>query len=301
MEGHKIKMSILVGEINRINEENRTLNSMLKRMSTSYSDLQKQVSALVQQRKQKLTCVDRSQIFNPDDLSEENFDLRILSPRFVDVHSGSAVFHQSYNSWDCRERDWEKEGKKAKFMDDQQLPSKKRKTNYIQLEQTQSRISTSSMDDNLGSVSQQSYDSSDCSRQVGKKEGKNAKFMDDQQLPSKKRKTNYIQLEQTQNRISNSSMDDNLGSVFQQSYDSSDCSGQVRKKEGKNAQFMDDQQLPSKKRKRNYFKLDQTQNGVTLNLSMDAGLICDKPPKKKHNALKKGSNRQTADCAKDKF
>lgn len=225
MEEHKNKMTILVGEINRINEENQNLNSMLKRMSTSYNDLQKHITSLGQ-RKQQQTFVDRIQTFNPDDLNEDNFSLRMLSSRSVDVRgSGNAVFHQSYDSWNSRKRVPEKEGKKAKFMDDQQLPSKKRKINYIQLDQTQNGVINSSMDDSLGAVSQQSYDSSDCSQQVRKKEGKNAKFLDDQQLPSKKR---------------------------------------------------------------------TTRNGMTLISSMDDGLICDKPPKKKHKALKKGSNKQTA-------
>lgn len=236
MEAPKNKMSILVGELNRINEENKTLNSMLNHVSASYSDLQKHIRSLVQ-RKQQLTCIDSSKIFVPHDLSEENFNLRKLSPRSV-VHADTAVFHQSYNSWDCPEQDREKEGKKSKFMDEQQLPSKKRKTNYIKSDQT---------------------------------------------------------------GLSNKPTDDNRVAISQQLNDSSNCSRQVRKEEGKNAKFMDDQQLPSKKRKINYFKLDQTQNGMAANSSMDDGLICDKPPKKKHKLLKKGSNRQTVDCAKIKI
>lgn len=229
-------MSILVGELNRINQENQTLNSMLKRVSARYSDLQKHISSLVQ-RKQQLTCIDPSRIFHPDDLSEENFNLN-LSPRSIDVDSDRAICHHSYNPWDCREQDREKEGKKSKFMDDQHLPSKKRKTGYIQSDQT--GMSSKTTDDNLVAVSQQSNDSSNWSRQVRKEEGKNAKFMNDQQLPSKKRKINY-------------------------------------------------------------FKMDQTQNGMTPNSSMDNVLICDKPPKKKHKMLKKGSNRLTVDCAKNKI
>lgn len=47
-------------------------------------------------------------------------------------------------------------------------------------------MSSKTTDDNLVAVSHQSNDYSNCARQVRKEEGKNAKFMDDQQLPSKK-------------------------------------------------------------------------------------------------------------------
>jgi hypothetical protein len=232
MEACNNKRMILAAEINRIDKENQNLNSMLKRMSTSYNDLQTHIRSLVH-KKQQLACVDRSQIFNPDDVREENSNLSILSPRSLDVRSGSAFSHLSYNSSDCRE-------------------------------------------------------------QVREKEGKKAKFMEDQQLPSKKRKINYIQFDQSQNGTINSSVDDNPGAVSQKSYNSSDCPQQVRGKEGKNVKVMDDRLLPSKKRKINYFQLDQTRNGTTVKSSMDDNLICEEPQKKKHNAPSKDSIKQTA-------
>jgi hypothetical protein len=54
---------------------------------------------------------------------------------------------------------------------------------------------------------------------------------------------------------------------------------------------MDDQQLPSNKRKINQLQLDQFQNGMT-NSSMDES------PNKKHQALSNGPGEQTATAPK---
>ena len=80
-------------------------------------------------------------------------------------------------------------------------------------------------------------------------------------------------------------MVDGLPPLSQKSYDSSDCPQQL-KKEGKNARVMDDRQLPSKKRKINYFQLDQTQTGTTVKSSLDDTL-------KAQNALSKVCSKQT--------
>jgi hypothetical protein len=59
------------------------------------------------------------------------------------VDSGRAVFHQSDQSSGCNEQGGEKGKKSVKFMDDQKLPSKKRKINYMQSEQIEYGINSS--------------------------------------------------------------------------------------------------------------------------------------------------------------
>jgi len=193
-----------------MNEENQNLNSMLNHMISNHDDLEKQIRSLVQE-KQQLTGVDTIQIVNPHHKSEDKFNLRILSPRSAEIESNGAVSHQSYHSSDCHDRVREMEGKTHKFMDDMQLPSKKRKTNYVQLDQSQNgMIINSSINDSPAVVSHQSYQSSDCHGRVWEMEGKKPKFMDDMLLPSKKRKINYVQLDQIHNVMIDSSMDDTL-------------------------------------------------------------------------------------------
>jgi len=136
MESNKIKMTTVVAEVNRVNEENKKLKSMLKSISSQYEYLQKHIRSLVQQPK----CVDRSQIFNPDRQKQD-----VLCLGSMNVDSGQAVSHQSDQSSGCNERGEEKE-KSVKFMDDQKLPSKKRKINYMQSEQIEYGIN-SSMDE----------------------------------------------------------------------------------------------------------------------------------------------------------
>lgn len=138
MESHKIKTTIVVAEINRVNEENKKLKSMLESVSSKYKYLQKHIRSLEQQPK----GFDGSQIFNPDHQSED-----LLCLGSINVNSGRAVSHQSDQSSSCNERGGEKEKKNVKFMDDLQLPSKKRKINYMQSEQIENGIN-SSMDDN---------------------------------------------------------------------------------------------------------------------------------------------------------
>jgi hypothetical protein len=133
MEGHKNKITMLVAEINLIDEENRKLKSMLKSMSTKYNDLQKHLLSLVEQRK----GVDGNQILNPDHQGND-----VLYARY----SNGVVASQDDKYWDCHERGWEKEKKNGKFLDDQQLPSNKRTMNYMESAQIENRIN-SSIDD----------------------------------------------------------------------------------------------------------------------------------------------------------
>lgn len=84
---------------------------------------------------------------------------------------------------------------------------------------------------------------------------------------------------------------DSRDSVSHQSNESSDSDERVRKKDGRNTGFMDDQQLCSNKREINYLQLDQFQNG-RLNSSMDES------PSKKHQALSHGTSEQTAAAPK---
>nr|QBL97996.1 WRKY164 [Pinus massoniana] len=129
MESQKIQMTLVVAEINRVNEENKKLMSVLKSMNSKCKYLQKHITSLVQQPK----CIDENEIFNPLCLGSMNVDF------------GREVSLQSDQSSSCNERGEEKE-KIAKFMDDLKLPSKKRKINYMQLEQTDNEI-TPSMDE----------------------------------------------------------------------------------------------------------------------------------------------------------
>jgi hypothetical protein len=134
MEGQKNKVTMLVAEINRVNEGNQKLKSMVKSMTGKCKYLQKQISFLVQQQK----LIDRSQIFNPDHQSKD-----VLCLGSINVDSGRAVFHQSDQSSGCNEQGGEKGKKSVKFMDDQKLPSKKRKINYMQSEQIEYGINSS--------------------------------------------------------------------------------------------------------------------------------------------------------------
>eukprot|EP00253_Pinus_taeda_P023146 PITA_23146 len=52
MEGDKNKITVLVAEINRINEENQKLKSMIKRVCCRYNQLQKYILSILQQQKQ---------------------------------------------------------------------------------------------------------------------------------------------------------------------------------------------------------------------------------------------------------
>jgi hypothetical protein len=133
MESNKIKMTIAVAEINRVNLENQKLKSMLKNINSKYKYLQKHIRSLVQQPE----CVDGSQIFNPD---RQKQDVSCLGSMNVD--SGKAISHKSDQSSCCNERDEEKE-KNANFMDDQKLASKKRNINYMQSEQIEKGIYSS--------------------------------------------------------------------------------------------------------------------------------------------------------------
>lgn len=51
MEGPKNKVTMVVAEINRVNEENHKLRSMVKIMTSKYNNLQKHIRSLVQQQK----------------------------------------------------------------------------------------------------------------------------------------------------------------------------------------------------------------------------------------------------------
>eukprot|EP00253_Pinus_taeda_P016775 PITA_16775 len=141
-------MRTLVAEIKRMNEENQNLNSMLNHMISNYEDLEKHIRSLVQE-KQQFTAVDPIQIINPHQKSDDNFNLRLMPARSAEIDSSGAVSHQSYHSSDCHEPVWEMGGKNPKFMDDMQLPSKKRKINYVQLDQIQNGMIDCSMDDDL--------------------------------------------------------------------------------------------------------------------------------------------------------
>jgi len=129
--------TILMAEINRVKEENQKLNSILKRMASKYNDLQKHIKYLVKQQKD----VYGGQTLNLDHGRED-----LLGTRSIHVHSGGAISYQSDQSSDCHERGGEKEKKNTKFMDDHQLPSKKRKINYMQSAQIENE-NNSSMDD----------------------------------------------------------------------------------------------------------------------------------------------------------
>ena len=52
-------MTIVVAEMNRVNEENQNLKSMLKSVSSKHKYLQKHIRSLVQQPK----CVEGSQVY----------------------------------------------------------------------------------------------------------------------------------------------------------------------------------------------------------------------------------------------
>lgn len=119
-------------------EENQKLNSLLKRMTIKYNNLQKLISYLVKQQK----GIYGSQTFNLDHGRED-----LLGIRSVNVDSGRAISHQSDQSSDCHEQGGEKEKKNAKFMNDHQLPSKKRKINYMQSVEIEKYGNNSSMDD----------------------------------------------------------------------------------------------------------------------------------------------------------
>lgn len=142
MEAHKNKMNLLVIEINRLEEENQKLNSKLKRMISNYDDLQKQIRY---HENQHLTRVNRSQIFSPGHQIEDNFNFRVLSPRSVNIGSSGIVSHQSSDSH--KRAAQEKNEKDTRFMDDQQLTSKKRKINQLQLDQFQNGMINSSLDE----------------------------------------------------------------------------------------------------------------------------------------------------------
>lgn len=64
-------------------------------------------------------------------------------------------------------------------------------------------------------VSNQSNESSDSHERVGEKDGRDDRFMDDQQLPSNKRQINHLQLDQFQNGLSNSSMEESSNKKHQ--------------------------------------------------------------------------------------
>lgn len=114
-------------------EENRKLNSLLRRMITNYDDLQKQTKR-----------VDGSQIFSPENRSEDNFNFRILSRRSHNTDSTTAVSHHPSDS---HEQVGDKDGKNTRFMDDQQRPSHKRKINHLQLDQFQNGMINPSMEE----------------------------------------------------------------------------------------------------------------------------------------------------------
>eukprot|EP00253_Pinus_taeda_P026004 PITA_26004 len=133
IEGHKKTITMVVDEINLINEENLKLKSMLKDMSSKYNDLQTHIRSLVDQRKG--LC--GSQMFNPDHPGTD-----VLYARYS---KGAAV--PQYDQLDFHERGWGKDNKNAKFMDEQQLPSSKRTLNYFESAPIENRIN-SSTDDN---------------------------------------------------------------------------------------------------------------------------------------------------------
>eukprot|EP00253_Pinus_taeda_P025593 PITA_25593 len=145
MEGHRNKMAVLETRINFMKQENQNLKSMLKRMISSYDDLQKQIRC--QKEKQHQTRVDRSKRFSPEHQIEENFNFRVLSTGSVNVDSGDSVSHQSNESSDSDERVQEKNERNTGFMDDQQLPSNRREINSLQLDQFQNGMLDSSMDE----------------------------------------------------------------------------------------------------------------------------------------------------------
>jgi len=122
MEGHRNQITVLVAEINRINEENQKLKSMIKRECYRYNHLQKYIRSMLQQQNE----VDSSQIFNRDHPRED-----ILCPRSINVESSSAISHQSHEYWVGREQEGGKEKRNVKIIDEQSLPLKKRKNGMI--------------------------------------------------------------------------------------------------------------------------------------------------------------------------
>lgn len=129
--------TILMAEINRIKEENQKLKSILTQTIHKYNDLQRHVRYLLKQRK----GVYGGQMFNLDHGREE-----LLGTKSINVNSGRAISYQSDQSSDCHEGGGEKEKKNAELMDDHQLPSKKRKLNYVQSAQIE-KGNNLSMDD----------------------------------------------------------------------------------------------------------------------------------------------------------
>lgn len=126
-----------MAEINRIKEENQKLKSILTQTIHKYNDLQRHVRYLLKQRK----GVYGGQLFNLDHGREE-----LLGTKSINVNSGKAISYQSDQSSDCHEGGGEKEKKNAELMDDHQLPSKKRKLNYVQSAQIE-KGNNLSMDD----------------------------------------------------------------------------------------------------------------------------------------------------------
>lgn len=127
-----------MAEINRMKEENQKLSSILKRMTNKHKNLQKLISYLMKQQQ----GVYGSQRFN---LDHEQKDI-LAGTTLMNVDSGEAISHQSDQSSDCHEQGGKKEKKNDKFIDDHQLPSKKRKINYMQSTQIENG-NNSSMDD----------------------------------------------------------------------------------------------------------------------------------------------------------
>lgn len=130
MEGHKNKITVLMAEINRVNEENQKLKSMLNCACYRYNYLQEHIRRTLQQA----NGVDGSQLFNRDHPSEVK-----LRRRSINVDSTSTVSHQSAPYRGDREQSRETVEKNVKFMEDQLLPSKKRKNGMIDssIEQTE--------------------------------------------------------------------------------------------------------------------------------------------------------------------
>lgn len=108
---------MVVAELKRVNEENQKLKSMVRGITSQCYYLQKQISFLLQQQKR----VDGSQKFSTDHHS-------------ITAHTGR------------NEQGGVKGKKNVEFMEDYQLPSKKRKINYMQSEQIEYGIN-SSVDD----------------------------------------------------------------------------------------------------------------------------------------------------------
>lgn len=122
MERDEHKITVLVAEINRINEENQKLKSMIKRVGCRYNHLQKYISSILQEKRE----VDGSQIFSGDRRRED-----ILCLRSTNVDSSSSISVQSDQYWNVSEQDGGKEEKNVNLMDEQQLPSQKRKNGIM--------------------------------------------------------------------------------------------------------------------------------------------------------------------------